>query len=376
MVSLGLLLMVQAGPGGFGLSGAVAGAFGVGNVVAAPLRARMVDRYGTRRVLPLLAVGYSGGLVTIVLIVSEAPGAVTTLLAAFAGVCAPPLGAVMRGVWASVSPTDGHRSRAYSLDAVVEELIFIVGPLLVALAVLLPHGPSIAVLFAAVTGFLGALGLALAPAGKPRQGARLRTSALRGWVGPLRHARFWPVLSTLVAVGIVLGATEVLSTAHGRTLGDPGLAGVILACFAAGSVAGGLLYGVRSWVTPPLRRTLVFGFAACFSLLSAAWANGLTVVLILFFVIGLFVAPSMITGYLAADDIAAVEERTEASALINTAVNAGAAIALALGGAFLTQLSTTSSTVVLAAAAGGCVVISVMTAALNGRTRGDARVTT
>lgn len=44
-------------------------------------------------------------------------------------------------------------------------------------------------------------------------------------------------------------------------------------------------------------------------------------------VVGFFLAPSLVTGYLLADELTAVEVRTEASSWINTAVNAGAAIA-------------------------------------------------
>lgn len=371
MVSLALLLVVQDGPGGFGLSGAVAGVFGLGNVVAAPSRARLVDRHGARRILPWLATGYAAGLVGVVFAVGVAPGGVTILLGALTGLCTPPLGAVMRGVWALLSPTDGHRTRAYSLDAVVEELVFILGPLIVGLVVLLPHGPAIAVLIAAGSGLLGTFGLLLAPAPKPGHVGR-RIPSGRGWIGPLRHAPFWPVLSTLAAVGLVLGAGELLSTAHEHALGDPGLAGVLLACFAAGSAAGGLFYGTRTWTMPPLRRMLLLGLAACASLLSVAWTSHVTILMALFAVVGLFVAPSMITGYLAADEIAPIEERTEASALINTAVNAGAAVALGLGGALLEGLTITAATIFLAAAAVACIAVAVVTAMLGRRSRVSA----
>ncbi|WP_146069917.1 hypothetical protein [Cryobacterium sp. M15] len=46
----------------------------------------------------------------------------------------------------------------------------------------------------------------------------------------------------------------------------------------------------------------------------------------------LFLAPSLVTGYLLADDLTAPEVRTEASSWINTAVNAGAAGAAVMVG--------------------------------------------
>ncbi|WP_230480063.1 MFS transporter [Nocardiopsis kunsanensis] len=370
MVSLALLLLVQEGPGGFALSGAVVGGFGLGNVVVAPLRARLVDQYGARRVLPWLAVGYAVGLIGIVFAAGAAPSAVAILLGVLSGLCTPPLGAVMRGVWALLSPTDEYRARAYSLDAVVEELVFIAGPLLVSLIVLLPHGPTIAVVASAAAGLLGTVGMVLAPVPKPGRVER-RASVWSGWVGPLRHARLWPVLSALTAVGLVLGAIELLSTAHGQAMGNSSLAGVLLAFFAVGSAAGGLFYGSRTWSAPLLLRMTFLGLAACVALLCVAWGSDLVVLIVLFTVVGLFVAPSMITGYLAADEIAPIEERTEASALINTAVNAGAAIAFAVGGALLDSVTITVSTVLMAATAAAFIAVAVLLAALaqGGRAR-------
>ncbi|WP_199220904.1 MFS transporter [Rathayibacter tanaceti] len=334
MVSLGLLLLLQAGSNGFAISGAVAGVFGVGNVVVAPLRARLVDRFGARRVLPLLALGYAAGLVSIVCVAqSPVPVWVLVLLGALSGVCTPPLGAVVRGIWALLSPTDEHRRRAYSLDAVIEELVFIIGPLLVGVFMLLPNGPVIAVLTAAATGLLGTLWVALGPTPTPVE--RLgRGLDWRSWIGPLRHLRFWPVLLVLAAVGLVLGAAELLATAYGQAIGDAG-SGILLACFAIGSAIGGLVYGARNWRWPAVPRMVALGLAGLATLLAMAWITHVGAQLAVFVVMGLFVAPSLIAGYVASDDLAPAEERTEASALINTAVNAGAALALALGGALL-----------------------------------------
>lgn len=355
MVSLALLLLVQGASGSYGLAGAVAGGFGLGNVVVSSLRARMVDYYGARRVLPWLAVGYSTALIGVIIaVVDSAPGGVTVSLAVLAGLFPPPLGAVMRGMWARLSPTEVIRRRAYSLDAVAEELVFIVGPLLVGAMMLLPNGALIAVLIAAVAGLLGTLGLATAALPGPHAPGQ-RASGPTAWAGPLRHLRLWPVLLTLVAIGVVLGALEVLSTAHARAIADIGLAGALLACSALGSAAGGLMYGVRTWPWSLVPRLLVLAGVACAVLTTAAWASHPVVLFVLFALAGLLIAPSMITGYLAADEIAAAHERTEASALINTAVNSGATAALFLGGIWLDGMTIAEATILLAAVTAACV---------------------
>lgn len=356
MVSLALLLLVQGASGSYGLAGAVAGGFGLGNVVVSSLRARMVDYYGAKRVLPWLAAGYSAALVGVIIaVLGSAPGGVTVSLAVLAGLFPPPLGAVMRGMWARLSPTEAIRRRAYSLDAVAEELVFIVGPLLVGAMMLLPNGALIAVIIAAVTGLLGTLGLATAALRGPHAPGQ-RASGPTAWAGPLRHLRLWPVLLTLVAIGVVLGALEVLSTAHARAMADIGLAGALLACSALGSAVGGLIYGVRTWPWAHVARLLVLAGVACVVLATAAWASHPAVLFVLFALAGLLIAPSMITGYLAADEIAAAHERTEASALINTAVNSGATAALFLGGIWLDGMTIAEATVLLAAVTAACVI--------------------
>ncbi|MBD2761999.1 MFS transporter [Kocuria sp. cx-116] len=369
MVSLALLLLLQTASAGFAISGAVAGVFGVCNVVVAPLRARLVDKYGARRVLPSLGLGYAISLVGLVILVVGGTDSVwcLVLLGAASGVCAPPLGAVVRGVWVLLSPTGGHRARAYSLDAVIEELVFIIGPLLVGGLMLLPSGPVIAVIVAAAAGLIGTLGVAAGPTPEPVE----RTAhgfEWRNWVGPLRHVRFWPVLLVLAAVGLVLGAAELVSTVQGRAIGDAG-PGVLVAGLAAGSAVGGLVYGSRNWKSSAVPRMVFLALCGLIVLLALAWISHFGLQLAAFVVMGLFVSPSLISGYLAADDVAPAEERTEASVLINTAVNAGAAVAIALGAVLLDDTAVGAAAAYLALGGGALVFFATATHALCGRTQ-------
>ncbi|WP_255408550.1 MFS transporter [Cryobacterium sp. M23] len=114
--------------------------------------------------------------------------------------------------------------------------------------------------------------------------------------------------------------------------GSVGVAGILLASFAAGSAVGGLLYGQRIWRSSLVKRLLIsvtVMTARCALLTAiefvAALGFGLAAV-------GFFLAPSLVTGYLLADDLTAAEVRTEASSWINTAVNAGAAVAAVMVG--------------------------------------------
>src|SRR5690349_363127 len=131
-VSLSLVLTLTAGGRDYGFTGFVMALFGLTVVLASPFRARMVDRHGPRRALPPMAAGFAAVLVAMAVIPprSGADDAAIAGLAAAAGVCAPPLGVVMRALWSDLISGRGLLQTAYSLDGVAEELLYVAGPLI------------------------------------------------------------------------------------------------------------------------------------------------------------------------------------------------------------------------------------------------------
>ncbi|MBM7412031.1 putative MFS family arabinose efflux permease [Clavibacter michiganensis] len=353
MVALALLLLVQARTGSFAAAGLATGAFGLANVLASPARARLVDARGQRPVLVALAVAHALGLVGVLAVVRvSAPVAVVVATAALAGLAMPPLGAAMRVVWAALVPDARMRTRAYSLDAVGEEVVFTVGPLLVA-ALVAVADPEVAVLASAAASVLGTLGmtssrLSRAQGGRPTPpreatAGGAERAARRRPADPLRQPLVIPLLVMLLGVGAVLGSVEVAVAALAERAGSTALAGPLLAAFAAGSAVGGLAYGTRAWRAPARIRlvVLVAAMLAATALLAGVAAglpaapDALALLLLgaALVPVGLFLAPAMVSGYLLADAQTAPSVRTEASAWVNTAVNTGVALAAAGVGA-------------------------------------------
>ncbi len=115
------------------MSGAYALSFGV----LGPALARRADRTGPVRALRLTALVHPVLLAAVVLVArAEAPLPVLLLPAALAGATVPPLGPVMRALWATVLDRRSLPA-AYSLESVVVELCFVLGPLLVSVLTLL-----------------------------------------------------------------------------------------------------------------------------------------------------------------------------------------------------------------------------------------------
>lgn len=357
MAVMAIVLAVQRTTGSFTFAGAAAGAFGFANVAAAPLRARAIDRWGQRRVLTPLAVtqsaSYLGLAVAVHSPVTQAP--IFLELSAVAGLAAAPFGAAMRTAWASITAPGDQRTRALSLDATADEIVFIVGPV-VAASLSAALSPSSALLAATIALLIGTLGLTTS-----RVSGKLRGNAHEPIqvVGPrpLRRPGFARVLVVLFGVGVVLGTIEVVAPAVAVADHHRGASGWLLAAMSLGSALGGVAYGHTSWRSA-LSSRMLFAAAAMGALTcAAAFLTTMLGFALGVIAIGLLLAPSIVTGYLAAEFLVPSHAATEASVWTNTALNLGAAIANAGAGAVVTNLDTTSamlSAAVVVTAASTC----------------------
>ncbi|MEU5401345.1 MFS transporter [Streptomyces sp. NPDC005963] len=330
MGGLALLLAVEDSTGSYTQAGFATAAFGMANVVAAPWRARAVDRFGQRIALIAMASGQAAGFTALALSTETDRVADVWFLAlsTVIGLTAPPLGAAMRMIWASLTTAGDQRTKAFSIDAVCEELLFVGGPVIIT-AVIVATSPGIGLRVTAAVVFLGTVAMTSSPSsGALRGTGRGVTRGDR----PLRQPGFARVLTVLLGVGAVLGVAEIAAPAVAAQRDAAAASGWLLAAFAGGSAVGGLLYGQLNLKAGVGRRL----FVLCVSMGLAAvlvsqldplglFAAGLALV-------GLFLAPSLITGYLIADTIVPESSRTEASTWINTSVNLGASLASAAAG--------------------------------------------
>ena len=126
-----IAVLVRSATGSYFSAGFAAGAFGAGTAVSAPVAGRALDRLGQRRLLPLLAIGFAAALTALALASGHSGPGVLDAVAAAAGLTRPPVEAALRAMWPKLVPP--NRVAAYALDSTVQELIWIGGPLLLAL---------------------------------------------------------------------------------------------------------------------------------------------------------------------------------------------------------------------------------------------------
>ena len=255
ITGLAILILVQSATGSFARGGAATGCYVAGLAVVAPVLGRAdrslwtavgPDRVRHRYFPPRWSLSCRRVRGCRVL------GALA--LAAAAGASFPPITVCMRTTSEAAAGRDALLSTAYSLESVLIEMIFIVGPMLVALFV--------AVASPAVAGAL-------------RRGLRLRgtllflrSPALRAWhiepraarslLGPLAEPGFAPLIGVILCYSIAFGLLEIGLTAYATEAATPRLPACCSGFMSAGSALGGLAYGSRSWHFPLVRQ-----FALC-----------------------------------------------------------------------------------------------------------------
>ncbi|MGA5650319.1 MFS transporter [Streptomyces seoulensis] len=333
-VPLSLLLATQRATGSYAASGAVLSVYGAAVVFLTPARAALVDRYGARRALLPLAAAH-GGLLCVLAALTWRPGAPVPLIggaAVLAGFCAPPLGPTMRAVWSALLADRDLLRRAYSLDGVAEELLFVSGPALVGVLVAWTV-PAAGLLLGALLMVAGTAAFVTSPAmtgPRPRTGGGERRGGVRGLGAPVVVA---------AGTGLAISGVELLVLAQvGADSGDTDLVPWVLGALSVGSALGGLANGAVGWRGPTRTRLAGFAVALGLTIAAAGLAPGVLTLAVAMACAGAFIAPALTTAYLLADESVPASDRTRAGAWVNMAVNAGSSAGGLTTGALLGHL--------------------------------------
>ena len=330
MTGIGIVLLVSLTTGSFGRAGLVAGAVTIAGAVAAPLWGRVMDRAGQARVLVGTSFGYALGVAVVVVSVEGGWPLLSTVAGAvLAGLCFTPTGGSVRARWSHRLRDSPLLDTAFAIEAVVDELTFVVGPVLVTfLATVVDPAAGLAV--CAVLGIVGALALAAQtstePPRRPRLHAADRTTHLPRYL-------IATVVLASAAVGGVFGGMEVVVVAFAREHGVLSSSGVLLMCWAAGSLGAGLVAGLVTWRRTPLARWRLGAVALAVTLLPLPFVGPAWLLGALLAVSGVAIAPTLIASVSVVQTSVPPVRLTEALGWSSTGISAGVAAGAALGGA-------------------------------------------
>ncbi|MFI2366323.1 MFS transporter [Promicromonospora sp. NPDC019610] len=328
MTGLGLVWLLHDRTGSYATAGLAAAAFALAEAVVGPQLARLVDRFGQTRLLPLHLVAHGAAVVGILL--ATTPTA-AVIAAGCAGAAVPQLGALSAARWAHLLRGDraDDLPGAFSLESLANATSFLLGPVLVTALGAAGHATAATLTAAAlILGGGTALTLQRRTAPPPRADAGRARGARSGLLAPA----FLLLALLNLAIGLYFGTMGVAVTAFAVGHGTPAAAAPVI---AAGSVAGllsGWLYGRRRRSTPaPLQLVVVTAWLTAAAALlpfapSAVWL-GLALVLA-----EAAVPPTLVLLTVLTERAVRPAVLTQAFTWNNSASAAGSALAASLAG--------------------------------------------
>lgn len=335
MTGVGIVTMLSQLRGSYGLAAWVSGTMAASAALLGPLVSWLVDRHGQRRVtLPATGITVVAAVALLLCARSGAPDW-TLFLCAFGMGVMPSTGSMVRARWAhlySAVPPKLHT--AYSFEAVVDEICFIIGPILsitLATSVFPEAGVMLAGLFLTVGVLLFTAQRRTEPPVHPASHHEGGSAILSGGLQVL--------VVTFVATGAVFGSVEVVTLAFAEEQGHKGWTGLVLAVYALGSGLAGVVFG-----TLKLKGSMAGRFPAGAAVMAASMVPlllaaelvhgvaGLIAVSAALFVAGVSISPTLITAMALVEQLVPAAKLTEGMTWTTTGLALGVALGSGVAG--------------------------------------------
>ncbi|HYP46207.1 MAG TPA: MFS transporter [Propionibacteriaceae bacterium] len=327
MVALSVVLLVTATTGSYGRAGVITAVATVTGAFTAPLWGRLIDRIGQARVLIAAALLCNISLALLaVTVVAGAPLLVSLVTAVGVGLGFSSAGSCVRARWSHRLQGGPLLNTAYAWEAVVDELVFIVGPVLATFLATSAY-PAAGVGACVLLGLIGALALARLRDTEPPLGSSQPAAgdvSIGLPVGPLI-----PIVVASAALGALFGSMELVVVAFAKEADVLPYMGLMIMVWAFGSLVAGLLTGAVDWAMSATRRFRLGAVLLACSVLPLPFASHPVLVTVLLLLSGFFIAPTLIAAVAVTQEVVPVARLTEAlgwsSMGMATGVAAGAA---------------------------------------------------
>ncbi|MFJ5213693.1 MFS transporter [Streptomyces sp. NPDC088354] len=333
MLTIGIVLLVQHTTGSYGTAGAVSAVTGVAMALFAPQSGKLADRFGQGAVLvPGVIVHTAAVTLLALLALAHAPLWALLAMAVPAGASVPQIGPMVRARWAATLPENSPLLQtAAAFESVTDEFTFVIGPVL-ATALSTGVHPAAGLLAEAALTLAGGLIFAVQRRTAPAPAARTADGARERQPSALTVPGVRVLAVAFLGIGAVFGGMQVSMTAFTEEIGRPGINGLLYGTFAAGNMLAGIVCGAVAWKSGP-RRRMVVGYTALTAATSMLWAaHAVPLLGGLGLLVGLTIAPALITGYTLVESLVPAQVRTEAFTWLTGAVALGQAAAATAAG--------------------------------------------
>ncbi|MEV4775478.1 MFS transporter [Microbacterium sp. LTA6] len=319
MASLAILLHVEQQTGSYGAAGLVLAATSVGQAVAGPITSRWMGVWGMRRVITLTLSVCVVAVLALALLPLNVPGYMA--LGMIAGLSTPPIQSAARTIYPKLV-NSSQLTPLFSLDASLQEIIWIIAPVVITL-VSTQVGTVQGLLLVAIILVGGGAWFILSP-----EVGRVRIPRSRNAFGKVVLKP--PVMLATVIGFLLIGACAAVEVGVVATFEHGSLAaGLVLAVFSVGSLAGGLAFGhipIGPWAMARRFVIVTIGLSLTMVSLDAFWLGG-TLILA-----GIGIAPALAVLFAITTASVKFSETAEAFGWAGTGQLIGAAAGSAIGG--------------------------------------------
>ncbi|TDB78458.1 MFS transporter [Micromonospora sp. KC723] len=362
MRALAAMLLVLAATGSYATAGAIGSVVTLSNAFAVPALGRLSDRRGQRWLIFTALIVHAGGLIALVLL-TRLGAPLWTLFAAAAvfGASGLPLGSLVRARWTALVGGTPRQSTAYALEAFIDDIIYLTGPVIVTLLAgyLAPTASMLVILGMVLVGWTALAlqrstqpELAPVPAG-PRRGA-ISEPGLRA------------LLLVCLALGAWLGASNVALVAFADEQGNRSLGGILIGLTILGGMIAGLVYGGITWNIPLVRRLLGTAVLLGVGTLPLIFAASFWWMVPFAVIAGLAITPTLIGIYSVLSNVVPKSSVTEGFAWIASSIAVGSSAGVAVSGWLVERFDSRSALIFMAAAG----LLSPLVVAVNERLLG------
>ena len=340
MDSLALIFIVVAVSDSYALAGALSAVASIVISIANPFWSRLADRIGQRkmllRVVPLKILGLS---LFIALVMNGAPvwtWFVSIILAELASINT---GGLVRRRWLHVlSPdksttaedeTDKHVvNTAYSYEALMDEIVFIVGPI-TATACATSIAPAAGLIAGMILMSIGLPLFAMQRATEPPPSPVRVKDPHPPVIGiPIVQA----IALATTFTGGFFGAISITVVAFAESQGQKSYSGLLLGLWASGSAVMAIINGLIKWKTSYAGRFLIFLTALTIFSIPFIFVDSILGLAIALFFNGFAIAPLIVNAYGIVQEAVPSEQITESFTWVVAGMPLGGAISSALGG--------------------------------------------
>lgn len=359
MISLAILMHVEQATGSYGNAGIVLAVTSIGQAISGPVISRWMGRWGMR---PVLLSSLTLCAIAISAIALSPPNMVNYVVFGFiAGISNPPIQSAVRTIYPKMV-TAKQLTPLFALDASLQEIIWIIAPVLVTFVVM--QISTVVGLWVIVTILvLGGLWFIFSP-----EVGRVRIPPSRRKLGKVLTKA--PVLLATIVSFLLIGACSaveagvVATFGHGEDGGHGGLgAGLVLAFFSVGSLIGGLFSGripISQWAMARRLAIVTVGLAVTPFFVNAMWTGQAVAIGAALTLAGIGVAPALAVIFAMTTASVKFSDTAEAFGWVATGQLIGAAAGSAVAGFLIDGIGPRGAYIAAAAFAAVGLVIAVL----------------